>query len=128
MNIGLIGVGGYSRLAARVPRIERSAGMSAIGPGRRRSRRTDGAFLLFAFVGAPLTQTIYGYIVRNSLSCEGGRTTIPHDPRSACPRPRARRLGWFQGKAPHRCDAFTKPARGFANYRFVSHVETTARS
>jgi V/A-type H+-transporting ATPase subunit K len=44
------------------------AGMAAIGAWKRAYLQNKAApFILVAFVGAPLTQTIYGMILRNSI-------------------------------------------------------------
>lgn len=44
------------------------AGMAAIGAWKRAYMQNKAApFILVAFVGAPLTQTIYGMILRNSI-------------------------------------------------------------
>ena len=45
------------------------AGMAAIGAWKKNFAQNKAApFLLIAFVGAPLSQTIYGFILMNSLS------------------------------------------------------------
>jgi len=45
------------------------AGMAAIGAWKKKySQNKPAAFMLLAFVGAPLTQTIYGMIVMNRMS------------------------------------------------------------
>lgn len=44
------------------------AGMSAIGAWKKNfSQNKPASFMLVAFVGAPLTQTVYGMIVMNSM-------------------------------------------------------------
>ncbi len=44
------------------------AGMAAIGAWKKNySQNKPAAFMLVAFVGAPLTQTIYGMIVMNRM-------------------------------------------------------------
>ncbi len=44
------------------------AGMAAIGAGKRcLSQQKPFPFIVMAFVGAPLTQTIYGYLLMNSI-------------------------------------------------------------
>lgn len=133
MNIGLIGVGAVLALAAMGSAIGAGvAGMSAIGAWKKAfAQNRPAPFLLIAFVGAPLTQTIYGYIVMNSaLLPKVGGTTDP-----------GMLLGigvfgglalgtsaWFQGRAAaSACDALTETGKGFANYLFVlGIIETTA--
>ena len=45
-----------------------TAGMAAIGSWKKNySQNKPAAFMLVAFVGAPLTQTIYGFIVMNRM-------------------------------------------------------------
>ena len=45
-----------------------AAGMSAIGAWKRAFLQNKSApFILIAFVGAPLSQTIYGMILRNAI-------------------------------------------------------------
>ncbi len=44
------------------------AGMAAIGAWKKKfSQNKPASFMLLAFVGAPLTQTIYGMIVMNRM-------------------------------------------------------------
>ena len=45
-----------------------TAGMAAIGAWKKKySQNKPASFMLLAFVGAPLTQTIYGMIVMNRM-------------------------------------------------------------
>ncbi len=86
-------------------------------------------FLLVAFVGAPLTQTVYGFILMNALKAAIGKM----DPGMI--------LGigifgglamgvsaWYQGKAgASAADAFAETGKGFGNYIMViGLIETVA--
>ncbi|MFW5812379.1 MAG: V-type ATP synthase subunit K, partial [Alkalispirochaetaceae bacterium] len=70
MNWGLIGVGAALALAAVGSALGAgSAGMAAVGAWKKCFVQNKPApFLLVAFVGAPLTQTIYGFILMNALN------------------------------------------------------------
>src|SRR6056297_3057212 len=69
MNWGLIGVGAALALAAVGFALGAgSAGMAAVGAWKKCfAQNRPAPFLLVAFVGAPLTQTIYGFILMNAL-------------------------------------------------------------
>jgi V/A-type H+-transporting ATPase subunit K len=69
MDIGLLGIGAVMALAACGSAIGAgSAGMAAVGAWKKCFAQNKPApFTLIAFVGAPLTQTIYGYILMNTL-------------------------------------------------------------
>ncbi|MFW5769205.1 MAG: V-type ATP synthase subunit K, partial [Spirochaetota bacterium] len=86
-------------------------------------------FMLIAFVGAPLTQTIYGFILMNTLREAAAET----DPMML--------LGggilggiamgfsaWFQGKSGAAAsDALAETGKGFGNYIMVlGLIETVA--
>src|SRR6056297_449233 len=69
MDYGLIGVGAALALAASGSALGTgTAGMSAVGAWKKCFvQNRQAPFLLVAFVGAPLTQTIYGFILMNAL-------------------------------------------------------------
>jgi V/A-type H+-transporting ATPase subunit K len=69
MDIGMMGIGAALALAACGSAIGTgSAGMAAVGAWKKCFAQNKPApFTLIAFVGAPLTQTIYGYILMNTL-------------------------------------------------------------
>ena len=69
MNFGLIGIGGALALAAIGSAFGMgSAGMAAVGAWKKCFVQNKPApFMIIAFVGAPLTQTIYGFILMNAL-------------------------------------------------------------
>jgi len=107
------------------------AGMAAIGAWKRAFMQNKMApFILIAFVGAPLSQTIYGMILRNAI--QGAKL----DPQSY---PYQMALGlaagmamgfsaWMQGKAgASAADALAETGKGFGNYIMVLGViETVA--
>ena len=107
------------------------AGMAAIGAWKRAFMQNKAApFILIAFVGAPLSQTIYGMILRNSIQ------SANLDPGSY---PLQMALGmaaglamgisaWMQGKAgASAADALAETGKGFGNYIMVLGViETVA--
>jgi len=69
INWGLIGIGAALALSATGSALGMgAAGMAAVGAWKKCYLQNKPApFLLVAFVGAPLTQTIYGYLLMNSL-------------------------------------------------------------
>ncbi len=107
------------------------AGMAAIGAWKRAFMQNKIApFILIAFVGAPLSQTIYGMILRNAIQ------TANLDPKTY---PFQMALGmaagiamgasaWMQGKAgASAADALAESGKGFGNYIMVLGViETVA--
>ena len=108
-----------------------AAGMAAIGAWKKAFARNKAApFILIAFVGAPLSQTIYGMILRNAIQSA-------HLSPQAYPYQII--LGFFgglaigasaymQGKAGARAsDALAETGKGFGNYIMVLGViETVA--
>ena len=102
------------------------AGMAAIGAWKKNYNQNKAAsFLLVAFVGAPLTQTIYGMIVMNrmyELAAKGhylwgiGAFSGLAIGLSA----------YWQGKcAASACDAMGETGKGFGNYIVVLGMTET---
>lgn len=105
-----------------------AAGMAAVGAWKKCYAQSKAApFLLLAFVGAPLTQTIYGLILMNSIKAAATQGVY----------------AWWigvlggiamgmsammQGKAAAgACDALAETGKGFANYMIVlGIIETVA--
>ena len=131
MNFGLIGIAATMALSAVGSGIGAGvAGMAAIGAWKKCFALNKPApFMLVAFVGAPLTQTVYGFILMNALKSAIGRM----DPGMI--------LGigvfgglamgvsaWYQGKAGAcAADAFAETGKGFGNYIMViGLIETVA--
>ncbi len=132
MNIGLMGVGAVLALAAVGSALGAgTAGMAAIGAWKRCFVQNRPApFLLIAFVGAPLTQTIYGFILMQNTLLPAADTADP-----------GLLLGagifgglamgfsaWYQGKAGAAAsDALAETGKGFGQYIMVlGLVETVA--
>ena len=107
------------------------AGMAAIGAWKKAFAQNKVApFILVAFVGAPLSQTIYGMILRNAIKS----ANLP--PESYIYQIILGIVGgmaiglsaWMQGKAGARAaDALAETGKGFGNYIMVLGViETVA--
>ncbi len=132
MNVGLIGVGSALAFAAIGSALGAgSAGMSAIGAWKKCFIQNRPApFMLVAFVGAPLTQTIYGFILMNALAASAAAGN------DAGMILGAGVLGgiamgfsaWFQGKSGAvASDALAETGKGFGNYIMVlGLIETVA--
>lgn len=132
MDIGLISVGAALALAAMGSALGTgTAGMATVGAWKRCFLQNQPApFLLLVFVGAPLTQTLYGFILMGQLQDAAAEGVDP-----------GLLLGigifggiamgfsaWFQGKAAAGAsDALAETGKGFGNYLFViGIVETVA--
>lgn len=131
MNYSLIGIGAALAFSAIGSALGAGvAGMAAIGAWKKCFALNKPApFMLVAFVGAPLTQTIYGFILMNSLKTAAGKI----DPGLL--------LGvgvfggiamgfsaWLQGRAAAcASDALAETGKGFGNYIMVlGLIETVA--
>ena len=70
MNWGLVGIGAALAFAAIGSACGMgAAGMASVGAMKKAFSQNKAApFILIVFVGAPLTQTIYGFILMNSLN------------------------------------------------------------
>ena len=102
------------------------AGMSAIGAWKKNySQNKAASFMLIAFVGAPLTQTIYGMIVMNKLYelASKGQYLWGIGAFSGLA------IGlsaYWQGKcAACACDAMGETNKGFGNYLVVLGMTET---
>ena len=107
------------------------AGISAIGAWKRAFAQNKAApFILVAFVGAPLSQTIYGMILRNAIqSAQLPDKTIHWQILIGALAGFAMGLSAFmQGKAGAKAsDALAETGKGFGNYIMVLGViETVA--
>jgi V/A-type H+-transporting ATPase subunit K len=131
MNFSQIGIAAACALAAIGSGIGAGvAGMAAIGAWKKCFAQNKTApFMMIAFVGAPLTQTVYGFILMNALK----KAAQKMDPGFL--------LGvgifgglamgisaWYQGKAgASAADAFAETGKGFGNYIMViGLIETVA--
>lgn len=129
MDIGQIGYAASLALAAVGSALgSGSAGMAAVGAWKKCFAQNRSApFMLIAFVGAPLTQTIYGMILMNAIlgSSVGAVAKLGAGVFGGLA------LGisaWFQGKAgASASDALAETGKGFGNYIMVlGLIETTA--
>ena len=132
MNYGLLGIGAVLAFAAIGSALGMgTAGMAAVGAWKKCFVQNKQApFMIIAFVAAPLTQTLYGFILMNSLKAAADSGAA--DPLILG----AGVLGglaigfsaWFQGKAgASASDALAETGKGFANYLLVlGLVETVA--
>jgi len=109
------------------------AGMAAIGVWKRAFAANKAApFILVAFVGAPLSQTIYGLILRNAIQAAAMPATaesyIFQILTGAIAGFAIGMSAWMQGKAGARaCDALGETGKGFGQYIMVLGViETVA--
>lgn len=107
------------------------AGMAAIGAWKKAFAANKAApFILVAFVGAPLSQTIYGLILRNAIQ----GANLPSDTYiyqmfiGALAGLAMGASAFMQGKAGARAsDALAETGKGFGNYIMVLGViETVA--
>ena len=109
------------------------AGMAAIGAWKKAFVQNKTApFIIIAFVGAPLTQTFYGFILRNKIQAASFPVGTPNYVLQMI----IGLLGglaigfsaYMQGKAAAcASDALAESGKGFANYMLVLGViETVA--
>ena len=107
------------------------AGMSAIGAWKRAFMQNKMApFILIAFVGAPLSQTIYGMILRNAI-LHANLDPKSYNYQIVLGLAAGLALGasaWMQGKTgASAADALAETGKGFGNYIMVlGVVETVA--
>ena len=107
------------------------AGMAAIGAWKRAYTQNRAApFILIAFVGAPLSQTIYGMILRNAI--QAANLPVPtYTLQMILGLMAGLAMGmsaFMQGKAGAKAaDALAETGQGFGNYIMVLGViETVA--
>jgi V/A-type H+-transporting ATPase subunit K len=97
-----------------------TAGMAAIGAWKKCYLQNKAApFLLTAFVGAPLTQTIYAFILMNTKFLVAETTPQNYMLKlgaGICGGLAIGASAYYQGKgAAAACDAFAETGKGFAN-------------
>lgn len=125
MNVSLVLAAIGSALGTGV------AGMAAIGAWKKAFAQNKAApFILVAFVGAPLSQTIYGMILRNAIqSATWEAGTYGWQIMIGALAGFAMGLSaYMQGKAGAKAsDALAETGKGFGNYIMVLGViETVA--
>lgn len=107
------------------------AGMAAIGAWKKCFAQNKSApFIFLAFVGAPLTQTIYGMIVMNAL-LEASKKMQDISTLGIIGVLSGAAIGfsaWYQGlAAASASDAMGETGKGFGNYLMVlGIIETVA--
>jgi len=105
-----------------------AAGMAAIGSWKKCFAQNKNApFILTVFVGAPLSQTIYGMIVMNTLLELAKKGQFMWSAGILCGIAMGA-SAWMQGKAGAAAsDAMAETGKGFGNYLMVLGViETVA--
>ncbi|MDP8233796.1 MAG: V-type ATP synthase subunit K [Candidatus Saelkia tenebricola] len=109
------------------------AGMSAIGVWKKAFLQNKTApFIIIAFVGAPLTQTFYGLILRNKIQAANFPPEVSnYVMQMIIGLVAGLAMGisaYMQGKAAaSACDALAETGKGFANYMLVlGIIETVA--
>ncbi|MCK9614036.1 MAG: V-type ATP synthase subunit K [Candidatus Omnitrophica bacterium] len=104
------------------------AGLAAIGAWKKSfAQNKNASFAIVAFVGAPLTQTIYGMIVMNKIVELSLKGVYVWSVGIFCGLAIGLSALW-QGKAAAvACDALGETEKGFANYIIVlGIIETVA--
>lgn len=129
MDIGLIGFAAALGFAAIGSALGAgTAGMTAVGAWKKCFAQNKPApFMLIAFVGAPLTQTIYGFILMNTIRASAAEPVA----QMAAGVFGGIAMGfsaWYQGKAgASASDALAETGKGFGNYiMVVGLIETVA--
>lgn len=124
-----LGVGAVLALAAMGSALGTGvAGMAAVGAWKKAfSQNKSASFMLIAFVGAPLTQTIYGMIVMNKMTELTLKGSYLWGVGIFC----GIAIGlsaFMQGRAAAvACDAMGETGKGFGNYIVVlGIIETVA--
>ena len=105
-----------------------AAGMAAVGSWKKCFAQNKNApFVLTVFVGAPLTQTIYGMIVMNALVELAKKGQFMWATGVLCGIAMGM-SAWMQGKAgASAADAMAETGKGFGNYLIVlGIIETVA--
>ena len=107
------------------------AGMAAIGAWKKAFMQNKAAaFILIAFVGAPLSQTIYGFILKNQIQAANlpPESYLYQMVLGAIAGLAIGFSAYMQGKAGARAaDALAETGKGFGNYIMVLGViETVA--
>jgi V/A-type H+-transporting ATPase subunit K len=105
-----------------------AAGMAAVGAWKKCfAQNRPAPFLLIAFVGAPLTQTIYGFILMGQIQ-ESGVSLMAKLGAGVFGGLAMGFSAWFQGRAGAAAsDALGETGKGFGNYIIVlGLIETVA--
>lgn len=106
-----------------------AAGMAAVGAWKKCFLQNKPApFIMVAFVGAPLTQTIYGMIVMNKMAEVSAKSGLYLSGIGIFCGIAMGLSAWMQGKAGAvAADAMGETGKGFGNYIVVlGIIETVA--
>ncbi len=115
-----------------------TAGMAAVGAWKKCFAQSKAApFILITFIGAPLSQTIYGMILMNAMIRETDISALADGAIINFPAMISAGIfggmaiaasAWFQGKAGAAgADALAETGQGFGNYLMtIGIVETVA--
>lgn len=109
-----------------------AAGMAAVGAWKKCFAQSKTApFILVTFVGAPLSQTIYGMILMNGIIAAVAANPAHYPAMIGAGLFGGIAMGlsaWFQGRAgAGAADALAETGKGFGNYLMVLGViETVA--
>ncbi len=103
------------------------AGMSAIGAWKKNfSQNKAASFMLVAFVGAPLTQTVYGMIVMNKMFEIVAKKGLYLWGVGLFAGTAIGLSALWQGKcAAVACDAMGETGKGFGNYIVILGITET---
>ena len=132
MDWGLIGIGAAIAFAAVGSALGTgTAGMAAVGAWKKCFVQNRPApFILVAFVGFPLSQTIYGYLLMNRLAqaVAAGANAGYLLGAGVLGGIAIGMSAWFQGRAAAAAsDALGETGKGTGNYIFVlGIIETVA--
>lgn len=132
VNLEFIGMAGALTLSALGSGLGAGvASMAAVGGWKKCYIENKPApFIMVAFAGAPLTQTIYGFLLMNFIAsaiAAGIASTLAFSV-GVLGGAAIGLSSWMQGKAAAAaCDAFAETGKGTANYFIViGIVETVA--
>lgn len=106
-----------------------TAGMAGIGAWKKCYAQNKAApFILLVFIGAPLSQTIYGLLLMNAIAGAAAEMWPAALGAGVIGGIAMGMSAWFQGKAGGAgCDALGETGQGFSNYlTTLGIVETVA--
>ena len=130
MNIGEIGIVASVSLAAIGSALGIGiAGMATVGAWKKcYMQNKDAPFMLLIFIGAPLTQTLYGFILLIILSTTPAASELTKLVIGVLGGTAMGFSAFYQGKVgANGSDAFAETEKGFANYFIaVGLVESVA--
>ncbi|WP_028975425.1 ATP synthase subunit K [Spirochaeta cellobiosiphila] len=130
MNLGLLGYSAAIAFAGIGSALGMgAAGMATVGAWKKCYMQNKPApFLLVAFVGFPLSQTIYGMILMGALKAVESQATLAHLGIGLFGGIAMGFSAWMQGKAAAGAsDALAETGKGFVNYVIVlGLIETVA--